>query len=244
MTELIEETGISESVETFGCEGKPIRVERFEPEPDGVEAAVLLLHGADGLHVRGPAYREMARDLARNGFLGLLIHYFDSTGNVAASPLHFLRWIEAVEDAIEYAVRQPGLAVPSAGLVGFSLGAHLALAVAAQDSRVGAVVDCFGGLPDLDASRVHRLPPVLILHGEADTVVPVEEAHKLQQLLDSLGLPYEMRLFPGQGHNLQGPAAREAFQHALAFLEQHLKDGPDGTPLAQESRGQGFGRKG
>jgi len=224
---------ILESVDTFGREGKPVRIERFDPGPDQASAAVLLLHGADGLHYRGPSYREMARDLARNGFLGLLVHYFDSTGNVAASPFHFLRWMQVIEDAVDYAVRQPATAGRGVGLVGFSLGAYLALAVAARDSRIGAVVDCFGGVPDLLAANVRTMPPVLILHGEADAVVPVEEAHKLERLLRERGLPYEMHLFPGQGHNFRGVAAVEAFQLALAFLERHLKaQAAGGTVLA------------
>jgi carboxymethylenebutenolidase len=213
---------IIETIETFGREGKPVRVERFDPAPGRAMATVLLLHGADGLRYCGPSYREMARDLARNGFLGLLVHYFDSTGNVAASPFHFLRWIQVVEDAVDYAVRQPATAGRSVGVVGFSLGAYLALAVASQDSRVGAVVDCFGGVPDLLAANVRTMPPVLILHGEADAVVPVEEAHKLERLLRERGLPCETHLFPGQDHNFRGVAAAEAFQLALAFLEQHL----------------------
>lgn len=214
---------IKETTESFGREGKPVRIERFDPGPEGAAAPVLLLHGADGLRYRSSSYREMARDLARNGFLGLLVHYFDSTGNVAASPFHFLRWMQVVEDAVDYAVRQPAMAGRGVGVVGFSLGAYLALAVASQDSRISAVVDCFGGVPDLLAANVRTMPPVLILHGEADAVVPVEEAHKLERLLRERGLSCETHLFPSQGHDFRGVAAAEAFQLALAFLEQHLK---------------------
>src|SRR5262245_9640689 len=153
MNDLYRSDTIRESANTFGREGKSVRIERFDPGPE-YAAAVLLLHGADGLHSRGPSHREIARDLAANGLLGLLVHYFDRTGNVAASPLHFLRWTQVIEEAIDYAVRQRGLTGRRVGLVGFSLGAYLALAVAARDPRVGAVVDCVGGMPDLLASNV------------------------------------------------------------------------------------------
>lgn len=241
MNDLHGSETVLESVETFGREGRPVRVERFDPAPGNATAAVLLLHGADGLRYRGPSYRDMARDLARNGFLGLLVHYFDRTGNVAASPLHFLRWTRVVQEAIEHAARQPGLAGRPVGLVGFSLGAYLALAVAARDARVGAVVDCFGGMPDLLASNVRSMPPVLILHGEADRVVPVEEARELERLLRERGLPHEMQLFPGEGHDFHGVAAAEAFQLTLAFLERHLKS--QETNGATESDGMSVGGK-
>ena len=175
----------------------------------------------------------MARDLARQGYLALLVHYFDSTGNVAASPFSFLRWMATVSAAIDYATRQPGLAGRPVGLVGFSLGAYLALAEAAHDRRVGAVVDCFGGLPDIFPSGLSAMAPVLILHGEADAIVPVAEARRLERLLRDNGLPYEIHIYPEQGHNFHGPDAQDAFERAMDFLGRHLAvKGTDGTDVA------------
>src|SRR5207248_8582157 len=97
MNEFRREQVVTESEETFGRGGKPVRVERFDPGPGRAAAAVLLLHGADGLRYRGPTYRDMARDLARDGYLTLLVHYFASTGIAADRPLTSWRAAEAVE---------------------------------------------------------------------------------------------------------------------------------------------------
>lgn len=224
---------VIETEDSFDSRGTPVRVERIAPARGGPTAAVLLLHGADGLHSRGTTYRRMARQLADHGYLTLLVHYFDSTGNIPASPFSFLRWLAVVGDALDYAGQQPGLAGRPVGLVGFSLGAYLALTVAAQDRRVGAVVDCFGGLPDVFPEGVRAMAPVLILHGEDDPVVPVAEAYRLEQVLRDNGLPYEMHVYPGQGHTFHGYQAQDAFDRARDFLDRHLPAGEEGgTPVA------------
>ncbi len=44
--------------------------------------------------------------------------------------------------------------------------------------------------------------PVLILHGDADRIVPVAPARRLAAQLDSLGRPNELVIYPGGDHNL------------------------------------------
>ncbi len=217
--------------DSFQTNGRPVQVERFESR-GAARAAALVLHGADGLTYRGPAYRELARGLAEEGFLALLVHYFDSTGGgfqgFLSEPFRFMTWMQAVADGVSYARTQLDGEAPQVGLVGFSLGAYLSLAVAAQDRRVGAVVDVFGGLHELLLPGVTHLPPVLILHGDADRVVPVSEAYNLEGLLKNLGVPYEMHIYPGQGHSFHGAAAEDAVRRITVFLTRHLT--PGGSP--------------
>ncbi|PYH97892.1 putative acylamino-acid-releasing enzyme [Aspergillus ellipticus CBS 707.79] len=46
------------------------------------------------------------------------------------------------------------------------------------------------------------VPPMLILHGEADVRVPVSQTCGLRRALRSYGLPFELVTYPGQGHML------------------------------------------
>ena len=89
-------------------------------------------------------------------------------------------------------------------MLGFSLGAYLALSAAAIDSRIQAVVEFFGGMPKEMKFFTRRLCPVLILHGEQDKTVPVQEAYHLQQILEKKQIPYEMKIYPGAGHGFSG----------------------------------------
>jgi carboxymethylenebutenolidase len=67
------------------------------------------------------------------------------------------------------------------------------------------------------------MPPTLLLHGEADPVVPISEAHAMEALLKRLGTKYELKTYPGQGHSFRGIAQIDALTRTLKFLSRHLK---------------------
>ena len=77
--------------------------------------------------------------------------------------------------------RRPDVDRKRIGLASASLGSWVSVSVAARDRRVSAVVEYYGGLPEWEELDLTRLPPVLILHGDADRNVRVEEAYKLEQ---------------------------------------------------------------
>lgn len=64
--------------------------------------------------------------------------------------------------------------------------------------------------------------PVLILHGEDDTNVPVAQATYLHRALRAHGVPHELVVYPGEGHALTGRAAQQDVMHrARDFLLRH-----------------------
>jgi carboxymethylenebutenolidase len=127
-------------------------------------------------------------------------------------------------DSVSFVSRQPHVDPERIGLLGFSLGAYLALSNAAIDTRIRVVVDFFGGLPKEMKFFMRRLCPVLILHGEADQTVPVEEAYHLQKVLEKKGIAYEMQIYPGAGHGFSGEISRDAGLRTLTFLTKYLRD--------------------
>ena len=213
--------------ETFTAAGKPIRVETYLPPGPARHPAVILLHGADGLEAHALSYRSSAEQLAAHGYVALLIHYFDATGAHSASeeaiPRDFLKWMEVAGSAVSFARSKVSVEPDSVGLLGFSLGASLALSLASQDERIAAVAEFYGTLPELAAALARRMPPVLILHGAQDRIVPVEQARRLEQILRSKGVPFEIKLYPGQGHGFTGDAAADAAARTLTFFAEHLK---------------------
>jgi len=215
---------ISQSELTFHSGGKPIRLDAYLPEtPDGPLPAVITLHGAGGGVSGLERYASM---LAAQGFAVYLLHYFDRTGIASADKQTILRnfplWMKTLWDTISFVEKQPPVDGKRIALLGFSLGAYLSLANAAIDHRVKAVVEFFGGMPKEMNLFMRRLCPVLILHGEADPTVPVEEAYQLQKLLEKKGIPYEIKIYPGAGHGFESEIWHDAGLRSLQFLRKYL----------------------
>ncbi len=163
--------------------------------------------------------------MAAQGYSVFVVHYFERTGTVWAdhgtTRANFPAWMKTVGDAITFAAQHASVNANRIGLLGFSLGAYLALSVASVEPRVKAVVEFFGGMPE-ELQRFTRMPPVLILHGEQDRVVPATEATRLQQLLERTSTPYEMKLYPGAGHGFNGSQLLDAGQRTIQFLRRYL----------------------
>ncbi len=216
---------ITQSQTTFDSGGKTIGLDCYLPTANGHRfPAVIGLHGSGGGHA---SMSDPAELLAAQGFAVYILHYFDRTGTIGVvdkqtAMRHFPLWGKTLWDAISHVERQDIVDRNRIGLLGFSLGAYLALSVAAVDSRVQAVVEFFGGLPKEIKFFMRRLCPVLILHGDADPTVPVEEAHHLREVLEQKNIPYEMQIYPGVGHSFTADIWQDARGRTLAFLQKYL----------------------
>jgi carboxymethylenebutenolidase len=216
---------ITQSQLFFQSGGKDIRLDCFLPDANGQRfPAVIGLHGSGGGHA---SMADPGSLLAGQGFAVYVLHYFDRTDTTEIDGLqtifrHFPVWMKTLWDAVSFVSRQPQVDPERIGLLGFSLGAYLALSGSAIDSRVQAVVEFFGGMPKEMKLFTRRLCPVLILHGDQDKTVPVEEAYHLQQVLEKKQIAYEMQIYPGVGHGFSGEIWRDAGLRSLAFLTKHL----------------------
>ncbi|MGB6387720.1 MAG: dienelactone hydrolase family protein [Terriglobales bacterium] len=209
----------------FQSGGKPIRLDAYLPEtPNAPLPAVIALYGAGG-NVSG--MERYAGTLAAQGFAVYLLHYFDRTGTESADKATIFRnfplWMKTLWDAVSFVEMQPQVDRERIALLGFSLGAYLSLAISAIDPRVKVVVEFFGGMPKEMKLFMRRLCPVLILHGETDPTVPVEEAYQLQKLLEKKGISYEIKIYPGTGHGFEDETIwRDAGLRSLQFLQKYL----------------------
>jgi carboxymethylenebutenolidase len=219
---------VNQSQLTFESGGKPIRLDAYLPETSEKAPAVIALYGSGG-DVQG--MHKYAALLAEQGFAVYVLHYFDRTGTQFADKQtifkNFPAWMKTLWDAISFVDTQPAVDRARIALLGFSLGAYLSLSNAAIDGRVRAVVEFFGGLPREMKLFMRRLCPTLILHGEADTTVPVDEAYQLRDLLEKKNIPYEIKVYPGADHGFDNEIWRDAGLRALHFLQKHLASPPE-----------------
>lgn len=59
-----------------------------------------------------------------------------------------------------------------------------------------------------------KYPPTLIVHGDADNVVPLQQAKAMDQALTTAGVPHKLEVIPGGGHDDKtfGPGVMKALQ--------------------------------
>ncbi|WP_187271184.1 alpha/beta hydrolase family protein [Neolewinella aurantiaca] len=77
-----------------------------------------------------------------------------------------------------------------------------------------SAVDFVGELPE-DV-------PILILHGEADNKVRVEQAQELAALLEEKSLPHQLLVYPGGDHGISGQR-KDVLESADAWFRAYLK---------------------
>lgn len=222
--------------ETFASNGNPVPIELILPPGTGPVPVVLLLHGSFGPL---PPYRadmlSFAESLADKGIATALPHYLEATGNrpglglmseIAGShPL----WRRVCGEALTLLVGDDRFDTGRVGLLGFSLGGLLALGLALDPptgATVHAIVDFFGPAQLLAAADWTKLPPALIQHGSADTLVRPDHSDWLAKELEAVGkvkgTDYWYDVYPGQGHGFTGAALADARKRTVEFLESRL----------------------
>ena len=210
---------------SYNSQGKNIGVVAYEPQRSGTFPALLVVHGSSG--PVSSFVGDYAQQLANFGYVVFFVHYFDATGTGYASysaiRTYFQTWLATIADGVSFAERHPKVDSKRIGLLGVSLGGFLSLSLASKDSRICAVASLMGGMPDEYISEARQMPPTLLLHGEADAMVPVSEAQRVDALLKRLGTPHEVKIYPGQGHSFRGMAQMDALTRTLRFLSRHLK---------------------
>ena len=91
------------------------------------------------------------------------------------------------------------LGISSCALAGFSQGAMMALyAGLRRTPPLAAVLAYSGALLDVPPAAAH--PPVLLVHGTDDDVVPAARSRDAERLLRAAGVPVEAVFRPGVGH--------------------------------------------
>jgi phospholipase/carboxylesterase len=195
---------------------------------------VVLLHGfgADGNDLIGLA-PYFARALPEAEFLsphapypcraaGFGRQWFDVYDSDPAHRLPAIRHAATLIDAFldaELAAR--GLTDRNLALIGFSQGTMMSLFVAPRRLRPCAGVVGYSGRlesPELLGTEIRVRPPMLLVHGDRDELLPVALLDSAAATLAENGIAVEHHLRPGLGHSID----EEGIALATAFLSRTL----------------------
>jgi phospholipase/carboxylesterase len=119
------------------------------------------------------------------------------------------------------ALKARGLDESKLALVGFSQGTMMSLHVGPRRAIAPAAIVGYSGAliaPDVLAAELKSKPPVLLVHGMADPVVPFAAMAAATQALQALGLPVEAIARPNLPHSID----QDGLARGGRFLQQNL----------------------
>lgn len=215
---------------------------RRGPEPGQAKQAVVFLHGygADGHDLLGLA-EPLAPHLPGTVFLAPNAPE-TCTGNPMGFQWFPIPWIDgssqedamagllaAAEDLNAYldeVLAEERISAERLALIGFSQGTMMSLHVAPRRAEpIRAIVGFSGRLlePELLADEAVSKPPVLLLHGDQDDVVPFSSLKDAAEALTAADFETYAYVMKGTAHGI----APDGLGQALAFLRHQfgLEDG-------------------
>jgi phospholipase/carboxylesterase len=118
----------------------------------------------------------------------------------------------ALNAFIDAELARHGLDESRLALVGFSQGTMMALHVGPRRSKPVAGIVGFSGMvadeAGLSGDGAVTRPPLLLVHGDADPMIPVAAFHNAFKLLSGAGFNVETHLSPGLGHSIDEAGLR------------------------------------
>ncbi len=211
---------------------------RVEPASGDTRSALIFLHGygANGDDLLGLA-EPLAPHLPDTLFLSP-----DAPEACAGAPMGFqwfpIPWIDgsseeesrqglyrAADDLnafLDGVMVDEDLLPEQVTVLGFSQGTMMALHVLPRREDPVAAIAAFSGRllePELLADEVVCRPPVLLVHGDRDDVVPVQSLPQAAEALQQAGwTEVYAHIMQGIGHGI----APDGLSVALAFLRERL----------------------
>ena len=154
-------------------------------------------------------------DMSPMGFQWFAISQFDASsrlnGVLEAAPI--------LNQFIDQELENHGLKDENILLVGFSQGTMMSLHVGLRRERQLAGILGYSGLlagPELIGDEIKSKPPILLIHGDQDEMLPVQHLHDAVDALGGAGLNLEWHVSQGAGHTI----AQDGLELGMEFVQR------------------------
>lgn len=213
----IIETALNYTEGTTQCRGYIA----YNPNLKGRQPAVLVVHEWWGCNDYA---RKRARMLAELGYVAVAVDLYGD-GKVAADPEQAMQYarpfytdpglmMRRVVAALTALKVQENVDTNKIAGIGYCFGGSMLLNAAKLGVPFKGVVSFHGGLNGVPAKPGVTSSRILVCHGGADSFVSAEEIRAFKVNLDSAGVRYEWKVYPGATHAFTNP---EATKIGLAF---------------------------
>ena len=207
-----------------------------KPKAGGIYPGVVMIHEWWGLNDN---IREMARQLAAEGYVVLAVDLFD--GQIAKDANQAREFSAKVRDneqkalnnlksAVGYIRKQDSVFKDKIGSIGWCFGGGYSLQLALNE-KMSATVIYYGSL-ETDQKKLYVIKwPVLGIFGDKDTSIPVESVNQFRNSLNNLKVPNEIHIYEGVGHAFANPSGmnyapeqtKDAWKKTIDFFQRNLK---------------------
>jgi phospholipase/carboxylesterase len=204
---------------------------RLEPRSGKAKQLVVFLHGygADGndLIALGQEWQSLLPDAAfvsphapepcagaptGRQWFGLTFREPNERwlGANAAAPV--------LQSFLDAELSRRGLTPDKLALVGFSQGTMMALHAGLRRAVPPAAIVGYSGIyvtpdgddgPERAQAEIRSRPPILLVHGTQDELIPAQALFVSANLLSAAEVPVEWHLSPGVGHGIDGEGLRQ-----------------------------------
>jgi phospholipase/carboxylesterase len=131
--------------------------------------------------------------------------------------------VPALQSFLDAELARRQLPAEALALVGFSQGTMMALHAGLRRAKPPAAIVGYSGLyvtpegaegPERAKAEIRSRPPVLLVHGAQDELIPAQALFISANLLSVSDVPVEWHLSPDVGHGIDG----EGLRHGGEFL--------------------------
>lgn len=221
---------------SYQVAGKPYQGYFVNPFPDA--PLILLIHDWDGLTDYEVKRAEMLADLGYAVFAADLFGEGIRPTEVKDKKQHTgelyqdrAKMRALIKGAYNTAIKK-GAPANNSVVMGYCFGGAAVLELARSGMDVKGFVTFHGGL-QTPAGQDYKNTKgkVLILHGSADTAIPMDEFASLADQLEASGVPHEMTTYGGAPHaftvfdaaSYREDADKKSWKRFIEFLDDTLK---------------------